>query len=53
MRLMTSLRGENEGYDQPVQRESLSENQDQNHTHKNLILLSVRTNTRVAHYTDG
>ena len=50
---MTSLGGEDQRDDEPVQRECLSENQNENHAHEYFVLLSVCPHTSVAHNTNG
>lgn len=43
-----SLRGEDEGHNESVERQGLPENQNQNHAHENLVLLCIGTHSRVA-----
>lgn len=47
------LDGKNEANDETVESQSLSENEDQNHTDEETGLLSVGANTSVTNDTDG
>ena len=51
--ITTSRAGENQGHDEPVQRQRLAEDQDQDHAHEDLVLLRVGPHARVAHDADG
>ena len=48
-----SLRGEDEGDDETVECEGFSEDEDQNHTHEDFILLSICTYTSISYNTDS
>lgn len=50
--LRQSLRSQDQRHDQPVQRQRLPEDQDQDHPHEDFLLLRVRTHARVAHDPD-
>ena len=51
-RIKGSLGGEDQRYDQSIQRQRLSEDQNQNHAHEDLLLLRVGPHTRVSHDPD-
>jgi hypothetical protein len=48
-----SLRGQDEGDDQSVQGQGFSENQNQDHSHEDFVLLGVGTHSCVSHNADG
>lgn len=48
-----SLGGEDEGYDESVQGQGFTENQNQNHSHKDFILLSIGAHSSVPYDTNG
>jgi hypothetical protein len=50
---LSTLRGQDQRHDQAIQGKGFSENQYQNHPHKNLVLLRVCSHTCVSHDTDG
>ena len=52
MKLIKSLRGEDQRNDETIECKCLSENQNQNHTHEDLILLRVSPHTCISHYPD-
>lgn len=48
-----SLGGQDERNDESVQGQGFSEDEDQNHTHEDLVLLGIGTHASVTHDTDG
>ncbi len=51
--LDSTLWGKDERDDKTVKGKGFSENQDQDHSDKNFILLRVGSHTRITHNTDG
>mmetsp|Transcript_24700 Transcript_24700/g.63644 ORF Transcript_24700/g.63644 Transcript_24700/m.63644 type:complete len:85 (+) Transcript_24700:303-557(+) len=51
--LLTSLGREDNANNQAIQRQSLSENEDEDHSYKELGLLSIGPDSRVSHDSDG
>jgi hypothetical protein len=47
-----SLGGENKRHDQSVEGQRLPENQDQNHSHENLVLLGICTHACISNDSD-
>jgi len=52
MKLIRSLRGEDQRNNKTIKCKCLSENQNQNHTYEDFILLRVRSYTCISHYAD-
>jgi hypothetical protein len=48
-----SLRSEDEGDDETIECEGFSEDEDQNHTYEDFILLSIRTYTSISYNSDS
>lgn len=51
--LLSTLRSENQRDDQTIQCQGFSENQYQNHSYKNLVLLCVCSDTCITDDSDG
>lgn len=50
---LSTLRSENEWDNQTIQSQGLSEDQNQNHSNKNFILLGIGSYSCITHDTDG